>query len=108
CENECKNKQFANIYCKECRLLYCSDCDQMMHGVAFKTHERVKPSYKHRVGNMFCSEHKGELLKLYCLSCKKPICRDCKDSVLGCHSTHKFGKSEDCIDAPRAQDRELD
>ena len=34
-----------------------------------------------------CPEHEDELLKLYCKTCKKVICRDC---VLVTHKEHEY------------------
>eukprot|EP00475_Leptophrys_vorax_P026939 TRINITY_DN3834_c0_g1_i1.p1 TRINITY_DN3834_c0_g1~~TRINITY_DN3834_c0_g1_i1.p1 ORF type:complete len:419 (-),score=89.43 TRINITY_DN3834_c0_g1_i1:1466-2692(-) len=105
CENECKNNATAVKYCRDCKLYYCNSCDQSIHSfVALRQHARIKAVDRDRVGDRCCSEHEDELLKLFCSTCSHPICRDCKDSVLGKHSQHKIVRVEQVVEDLRKSD----
>eukprot|EP00475_Leptophrys_vorax_P020227 TRINITY_DN27687_c0_g1_i1.p1 TRINITY_DN27687_c0_g1~~TRINITY_DN27687_c0_g1_i1.p1 ORF type:complete len:452 (+),score=90.67 TRINITY_DN27687_c0_g1_i1:165-1358(+) len=75
----------------------CGACDAQVHAAAiFKSHERVEVS-KAPITSLDCSEHKDENVRFFCYTCSKPVCRDCKDSILGKHSTHQLVALADAV-----------
>eukprot|EP00475_Leptophrys_vorax_P034014 TRINITY_DN5435_c0_g1_i1.p1 TRINITY_DN5435_c0_g1~~TRINITY_DN5435_c0_g1_i1.p1 ORF type:complete len:441 (+),score=67.90 TRINITY_DN5435_c0_g1_i1:26-1348(+) len=87
-------------YCTACKLSFCEACDSGIHSFqAFKSHERVSVSKAPTITSLGCSEHKDEQVRFFCLTCSKPVCRDCKDSVLGKHSSHQLSALGDAVNA---------
>ena len=70
-------------YCTNCRNYLCNECVQL--------HKRVKAYLGHEITSTqeistatvqshvthYCTIHKQEALKLYCVTCMRLICRDC-------------------------------
>ena len=95
CEN-CDSEDKAVKRCKVCCMFMCSFCAE--------AHRRVRATKMHRLTTLnelktagtralanpsFCSNHKGEVLKLFCQSpsFNRPICRDC---IIINHRDHNY------------------
>uniref|UniRef100_A0A673ARM6 Tripartite motif containing 101 n=1 Tax=Sphaeramia orbicularis TaxID=375764 RepID=A0A673ARM6_9TELE len=52
--------------------------------------ENIIDVYKQEVSNMTCSDHEGEKVNIYCLTCRRPTCSLCK----------VFGSHQSCTVAP--------
>jgi len=74
---ECDNT--ATAYCGSCKVKLCPEHDKSIH--SFKSsisHQRVPVASDLAVARM-CDMHPEEPLKIFCVTCQIPICRDCKD-----------------------------
>ena len=94
---EC-DKGSTESYCCDCQHYLCHDC--------LRVHEKFKSFRGHKAipiqdldaatlqssQTQYCSKHKGEILKLYCNTCQKLLCRDC---VLVDHRLHQYVFAED-------------
>uniref|UniRef100_A0A673YZZ0 Transcription intermediary factor 1-alpha-like n=1 Tax=Salmo trutta TaxID=8032 RepID=A0A673YZZ0_SALTR len=79
----------ASGWCVECGEALCSEC--------VSAHRRVKVTKDHTIRlqpptgvsapTVFCSTHKHEPIKLFCLTCDQLTCRDCQ---LMDHRNHSF------------------
>ncbi|XP_071478551.1 uncharacterized protein [Diadema antillarum] len=99
----------ATSYCHDCRHVLCDDC-VTMHAkmkIAMRDHV-VTPISDIRSGKTkiqridsgpdelpVCQQHEHELLKFYCNTCKRSVCRDC---ILTSHSK----PHHDCMDMASA------
>ena len=83
CEN-CNSNQ-AQIYCKNDDIHLCAECDELVHEDAsndakmfvMKWHQWI-PFDQKPIDYGNCSEHPTRKLELYCMTCDKAICSDCK------------------------------
>ena len=96
---ECEGDGPLESYCNDCQNYLCHDCGSQLH-------KRLKAYRGHTVVLIkdidvatfqpcqvrYCASHKGEVLKLYCKTCKKLICRDC---TLVDHHQHKYAFVKD-------------
>ena len=89
------DSQPAVARCVECQDYLCQSCVNM--------HRRLKKSSGHKIVSLslvegndsytileqkrYCSDHKGEELKLYCRTCQEVICRDC---AIVTHKQHDY------------------
>ena len=89
------DSQPAVARCVECQDYLCQSCVDM--------HRRLKKSSGHKIVSLslvegndsytileqkrYCSDHKGEELKLYCRTCQEVICRDC---AIVTHKQHDY------------------
>ena len=92
------DEDFAVARCLTCSDYLCEGClkihqkQRLTRNHAIKTLEEIKQSDK-KTGaqslhkRQHCQEHEDELLKLYCKTCKKVICRDC---ALVTHREHNY------------------
>jgi hypothetical protein len=81
----CDSKE-AVVYCKEDKCFFCCECNDAIHSAGkWKLHSRVDAS-KAPTMPVECAEHKDEVLKFYCITCSRTVCRDCKDGILGSHA----------------------
>ena len=94
---EC-DKGSTESYCCDCQHYLCHDC--------LKVHEKFKSFRGHKAipiqdldaatlqssQTQYCSKHKGEILKLFCNTCQKLLCRDC---ILVDHRQHEYVFAED-------------
>ena len=86
---------------------HCLTCSRFLCGFCSKAHKRQVDYRDHKTVSLDdldsetlkgfersrrCSRHSGELLKLYCKTCHKLICRDC---TLVDHHNHTFGFLKD-------------
>ena len=106
-----KGKRGETQACGECELsgpveCYCSDCQSYLCNECVQLHKRLKAFRGHKVVPIdninaatlqssqiqYCPIHKEEMLKLYCETCSKLICRDC---TLVDHRQHSYKFVED-------------
>ena len=92
------DEDFAVARCLTCSDYLCGGCykihqkQRLTRNHVVKTLEEIKQSDK-KTGvqslhkRQHCQEHEDELLKLYCKTCKKVICRDC---ALVTHREHSY------------------
>ena len=91
---ECKGEGPVESYCRDCQAYLCSECSN-------QAHKKLKSYRGHKVIPLqdldaaflqsskvhYCSTHKNEVLKLYCETCSKLMCRDC---TLVDHREHSY------------------
>ena len=80
----------------------CTTCCHFLCDICTSAHKRGRSTKTHRVMSLeeakeegpiavvrpsFCKEHEGEILKLFCETCDKAICRDC---TIVKHRDHKY------------------
>ena len=106
-----ENAQHATILCESGvdespAVAHCLTCSDHLCESCFELHKKQKVTRDHNVvmlkdlqqldrktgvksvrRKLLCDEHKGELLKLFCKTCEKVICRDC---ALVKHREHKY------------------
>ena len=94
---EC-DKGSTESYCCDCQHYLCHDCLQVHEKFkSFRGHKAI-PIQDLDAGTLqssqtqYCSKHKGEILKLFCNTCQKLLCRDC---VLVDHRQHEYVFVED-------------
>ena len=97
--NMCTEDDPATTYCPTCSKFLCEFCSKAhKRQVDYRDHKTVSlgdlddKTIKGFERPRRCSHHSGELLKLYCKTCHKLICRDC---TLVDHHNHKFGFLKD-------------
>ena len=97
--NMCTEDDPATTYCPTCSKFLCEFCSKAhKRQVDYRDHKTVSlgdldaETIKGFERPRRCSHHSGELLKLYCKTCNKLICRDC---TLVDHHNHKFGFLKD-------------
>ena len=86
CSHNC-SQSYSIARCVTCEKFLCQQCltdhnsyrGHTGHSVLTmeelsKPENRTKVNYK-----MYCNEHPGEILKVYCETCDQLICRDCMD-----------------------------
>ena len=92
CENESTE---ATVMCEQCEIFYCDSCREICHPPRgpFVKHKLLNPEEgkayvksKRLQKDVKCTEHTEELLSLYCLTCKIPICATCHHD--GPHINH--------------------
>ncbi|XP_070576180.1 uncharacterized protein [Ptychodera flava] len=74
--------------CIQCGVSYCESCLRSYHpnkGV-FTKHKLVKATKNPRQKDVYCPEHEDELIKMYCVKCKTPVCYLC--DRFGGHKGH--------------------
>ena len=97
--NMCTEDDPATTYCPTCSKFLCEFCSKAhKRQVDYRDHKTVSlgdlddKTIKGFERPQRCSHHSGELLKLYCKTCHKLICRDC---TLVDHHNHEFGFLKD-------------
>jgi tripartite motif-containing protein 56 len=82
----------AELFCVDCDVLYCKECDQSVHQFKVLANHlpRIEANVKPKLASDICSIHENEKLLFFCVTCDIPICRDCKDLVIGNHHNHKL------------------
>ena len=90
---ECEQEGPVTSFCTECQDFLCAECDQLHKKVkAYRSHkvvpkDEVNAAALHRSRVHHCSVHNAEVLKLYCKTCEKLVCRDC---TLVDHRQHSY------------------
>ena len=90
---ECEQLGPVTCFCTECHYFLCAECEQLHKKVkAYRSHivvprEEVHPAALQRCRVHYCSVHNAEVLKLYCETCEKLVCRDC---TLVEHRQHNY------------------
>ena len=72
--HKCFREQKTNMYCNDCKCIYCSNC--------LKDHNIQYVNYHHKLitpqkFDFYCIEHQNELYSSYCFNCEKNICNVC-------------------------------
>ena len=96
---ECEGEGPVESYCRDCQAYLCSECSNQAHKKfrSYRGH-KVIPVQDLDAASLqsskvhYCSVHSGEVMKLYCETCSKPICRDC---TLVDHHQHKYKFAQD-------------
>ena len=96
---ECEQAVPVSHFCSDCQNYLCDECGVQLHKrlKTFRGH-RVVPVSKVNAATLqscqvhYCALHKGEILKLYCETCNKLVCRDC---TLVEHRQHSYKFLED-------------
>ena len=93
----CTEDDPATSFCSTCGKFLCEFC-QKAHKrlVDFRHHKFTSLSELDQVDKLiataelpsYCTLHSGEVLKLYCITCQKVICRDC---TIVNHRNHEYG-----------------
>ena len=80
--------------CTNCSVFMCEFCVTAHKRIStFKGHKILSLEEVKAVGSQalikpaFCEKHSGEILKLFCQTCQKTICRDC---TIVDHREHKY------------------
>ena len=86
CSHSC-SQSFSVARCVTCEKFLCQEC--LADHNKFRGHsghsvltmeELSKPENQKKIQNkMYCNEHSGMILKVYCETCDQLICRDCMD-----------------------------
>ncbi|XP_070577960.1 E3 ubiquitin-protein ligase TRIM63-like [Ptychodera flava] len=89
CEKEPRK---ANKSCTVCKLSYCEKCLPVFHPNrgGFATHRMIPATNSPTPGVISCPDHEGETMKMYCVSCRKPICYLC--DRFGGHQSHQVSE----------------
>ena len=85
CSHKCNKSSVAR--CVSCEKFLCQQCltghnnYRGNHGHSVLTMEELsKPENQKKIrGKVYCNEHSGKTLKVYCETCDKLICKDCMD-----------------------------
>ena len=86
CSHSC-SQSYSVARCVTCEKFLCRECltahnnyrANNGHSV-LTTEELSKPENRKKIkGKMYCNEHSGKKLKVYCETCDELICRDCMD-----------------------------
>ena len=95
----CTEDDPVTTHCPTCSKFLCEFCSKAhKRQVDYRDHKTVSlddldsETLKGFERSRRCSRHSGELLKLYCKTCRKLICRDC---TLVDHHNHTFGFLKD-------------
>ena len=112
CEKCTKTTRTATNFCRDCGEFICENCTEM--------HREWKELSKHEVVNMeqiqtsvkqlvppkkvtlYCSQHKGMKLDLYCETCGELICLHCTINK-HCRPEHQYDLVEDTFERHKAE-----
>lgn len=95
CKDEGRDPAKATTMCVQCEIFYCDACRDAHHpakGLMTK-HNLVDPTQGNVMRNrkatkdVKCSEHPTDMLSMYCLSCRLPVCARCAQD--GRHMNHE-------------------
>ena len=110
CEH-CDSGDPAVSRCTNCCVFMCEFCVTAHKRInAFKGHKILSLEEVKRVGSKalvkpaFCKKHGGELVKLFCQTCQKTICRDC---TIVDHREHKYDFVADIAEKERRSVRAI-
>ena len=99
--DSCNNVDVAINRCATCRQFLCDICTAAhRRGRGTKTHHVMSLEETRQEGPVavvrpiFCKEHDGEMLKLFCETCEEAACRDC---TIIKHRDHKCNFIKDCF-----------
>ncbi|CAD6193191.1 unnamed protein product [Caenorhabditis auriculariae] len=99
----------ATVFCEQCEIYYCTPCQTALHPARgpLAKHTMVTPEKRRATTPrttrdvLKCVVHASELLTMYCLACKTPVCSRClqdirhmNHDVQSLASTSKAHKSE--------------
>ena len=91
---ECTREGPVLSYCRDCQTYLCKECSTQAHKKfrSYRGH-KVIPVQDLDAASLqsskvhYCSTHNSEVMKLYCETCNKLICRDC---TLVDHRQHSY------------------
>ena len=118
-----------SVKCESCSRFpavdFCHDCNEFICNQCADAHKHMKRFYSHKVvsitslrssisksapeklqvvrGEMKCSKHTDEPLKLFCHDCHKLVCRDC---IVIDHKDHRYAFVVDAAPLCKAELRE--
>ncbi|XP_028398995.1 E3 ubiquitin-protein ligase Midline-1-like [Dendronephthya gigantea] len=86
CSHNC-SQSYSVARCVTCEKFLCQECLTAHDNYRANTGHSVltmeelsKPENRKKIKDkMYCNEHPGEILKVYCETCDQLICRDCMD-----------------------------
>ena len=93
CENQTSE---AAVMCEQCEIFYCDACRNNCHPNRgpFTKHNLLNPEEgkvliksKRQEKDVKCASHQDQVLNLFCLTCKTPICATCHED--GPHINHE-------------------
>ena len=97
--NMCTEDDPATAHCSTCGNFLCDFClKSHKRQVNYRSHKTIsldevdKESIRSLDRPNHCDTHVGEVLKLYCKTCDKLICRDC---TISDHRSHEYGFTSD-------------
>ncbi|XP_048578185.1 uncharacterized protein LOC116612999 isoform X1 [Nematostella vectensis] len=100
CES-CDSGEPAQGRCNECDHFVCEQCISAHKRLRLLQHHTLLSLDEIKSGKLlsksktsYCTKHEGEVLKLFCESCKEVICRDC--TVVD-HKNHDYLFTSDVI-----------
>lgn len=105
CE-KCYNQHHAEARCLDCSKNFCCSCSIEHLEVETNDHHIVGLSSPHSkkqinlIHKSFCSKHKTQELKYYCMLCDTSVCKECV-SKLSEHKGHKYKTIEDAAKEKR-------
>ena len=106
----CDSGDAATSRCTDCGVFLCEFCVKAHKRLHNLKHHQILTLAQVRSGGakalvkpMRCAKHKDELLKLFCGTCDKPICRDC---TIVDHQRHSYAFVEDVINQKREMIKE--
>ncbi|KAI1885983.1 hypothetical protein AGOR_G00209370 [Albula goreensis] len=89
---------------------WCVECGEALCSICVSAHQRVRVTRDHTVlsqkmstgflPTMFCTMHREEQMKLFCVSCDQLTCRDCQ---LTYHRNHSYQFLDEAVTAQRAE-----
>ena len=104
CEH-CNSGDSAVSRCTNCKVFMCEYCVTAHKRInAFLGHQILSLAEVKKLGSKalakpaFCRKHTDEVLKLYCDTCQKTICRDC---TIVDHRDHKYNFVADVAERER-------
>ena len=104
CEH-CNSGDSAVSRCTNCKVFMCEYCVTAHKRInAFLGHQILSLAEVKKLGSKalakpaFCTKHTDEVLKLYCDTCQKTICRDC---TIVDHRDHKYNFVADVAERER-------
>ena len=110
CDN-CDAGDPAETRCQQCGVFLCHFCTEShQRSRATKSHavvsiKELKCGEPSRVAETIkCTKHKEEVIKLYCKTCEKTICRDC---AIVDHRNHEYSFVEDVASEEKLNLKEI-
>ena len=101
-ESESKVKNVASVYCIECQMKICENCERGHKAIKLtRSHKLIKIGEKTNVETFYqsmppsyCDQHEDENLKIYCLECKMATCMICYIELHNAHKCSDINKVE--------------
>ena len=109
--DKCNTPRLAISYCRDCGHFICEICCTVHNDWdAFAKHEvvaieqledKVKQLDTLKKVTLYCSQHKGKELELYCETCEELICHNCTISK-HCRPEHQYNLITDTFEKHKA------
>ena len=108
--DSCDSEDTAERRCNECGINLCQFCvefhkrSRLLNHHELLTMDQLKS--KKIAENIRCSEHKEEIIQLFCKTCQTIACRDC---IIADHRQHEYGFVEEvAVEEKQHLQRNLD